>query len=162
RVMSADRFVQVGTAAGRGFADDSRSASPSTSTRARYVTARRLAALDDTLTDRDRAILVTLGRVRVATARQLYRLHFEGVTRRQPRASLASLADRRLIARLPRVVGGARAGSTGFVYTLDIAGHRLMRPGHTRPQRPWSVGRAFLDHTLGVTELYARLVEADR
>jgi hypothetical protein len=114
------------------------------------------------MSERDRAVLATLARVRVATAKQLYQLHFEGVTRRQARAGLASLAGRRLIARLPRVVGGARAGSTGYVYALDVAGQRLARPVHSRPQRPWSVGRAFLDHSLAVTELYVELTEADR
>jgi hypothetical protein len=100
--------------------------------------------------------------VRVATGRQLYRLHFADVTRRQARAGLASLTGRRLLARLPRVVGGAQAGSTGFVYALDVAGTRLLRPDHGRPQRPWSVGRPFLDHSLAVAELYVQLVEADR
>lgn len=75
---------------------------------------------------------------------------------------LASLAGRGLITRLPRIVGGVRAGSTGYVYALDVAGLRLVRPDHERPQRPWSVGRAFLDHSLSVTEFYVQLTEADR
>jgi hypothetical protein len=162
RVTNDDRLALATTAAGRDFADGSSGTSSSTSTRARYVTARRLAALDRGMSDRDRAVLTTLARVRIATARQLYHLHFEGVTRRQARASLASLAGRRVITRLPRVVGGASAGSTGYVYVLDIAGQRLARPNHTRPQRPWSVGSAFLDHSLAVTELYIQLVEAER
>jgi len=162
RVMNGDEFVQANVASGRNFADDSSSASNGTSAKNRYVTARRLAALDRGMSDRDRAVLTTLARVRVATARQLYRLHFQGVTRRQARAGLASLAGRRLIARLPRVVGGVRADSTGYVYALDVAGTRLVRPGRERPQRPWSVGRAFLDHSLAVTDLYVRLTEAER
>jgi Replication-relaxation len=107
-------------------------------------------------------VITTLAQVRVASARQLYGLHFQDVTRRRARACLASLTARRLIARLPRVVGGARAGSSGYVFSLDVAGQRLMSPDHARPQRPWSVGRAFLDHQLSVTELYARLVQVDR
>ena len=113
--------------------------------RTRYFTASRLAQLDASLTTRDRAILATLRRVRVATARQLERLHFEGVSVRASRLVLASLAQRRLLARLPRVVGGARAGSGGYVYALDIAGWRLAEPAQ-RPARPWPVGTAFLAH----------------
>lgn len=61
------------------------------------------------------------------------------------------------------MVGGVRAGSAGFVYRLDVAGQRLVnRESDRRPQRPWNVGTMFLAHTLAVTELYVRLVEADR
>jgi hypothetical protein len=127
-----------------------------------YVTASRLAELDRTLAGRDWAIIATLARVRVATVGQLERTCFAEVSRRQARQSLASLADRRVVARLPRVVGGVRAGSAGYVYALDVAGLRLARPDQARPQRPWSVGTAFLAHSLAVTEVYVRLVEHGR
>jgi Replication-relaxation len=126
-----------------------------------YLTASRLAELASSLTPRDRAILVTLRRLRVATAVQLERLHFEGVGVRASRLALASLTQRRLVARLPRVVGGVRAGSAGYVYALDVAGWRLADPGR-RPVRPWPIGTAFLAHSLSVTELYVRLVEQER
>lgn len=162
RVTNPEESLQARAGKPSRFADDSCSTPLRQDSRGRYVTAHRLAVMERTLSDRDREVLTTLTRVRVATARQLYQLHFEGVTRRQARAALASLAGRRLITRLPRVVGGVRAGSTGYVYTLDLAGIRLMHPEHARPQRPWSVGHAFLDHSLAITDLYVRLVEAHR
>ncbi len=162
RVTKAGASTQVKTTSSGQFADGSCTSSDVATKRPSYVTARRLTSLERSLFERDRQVLATLARVRVATAHQLYQLHFEGVTRRQGRASLASLADRRLITRLPRVVGGVRAGSTGYVYTLDVAGQRLMRPDHDRSQRPWSVGRAFLDHSLAVTEVYVQLALAQR
>lgn len=162
RVMNAEESVQVSADKTLEFADDSCSTPHRQDSRGRYVTTRRLAELERTLSDRDREVLTTLARVRVATARQLYQLQFEGVTRRQARAALSSLTGRRLITRLPRVVGGVRAGSTGYVYALDLAGIRLMRPDHARPQRPWSVGQTFLDHSLAVTDLYVRFVGAHR
>jgi hypothetical protein len=162
RVTNAEESVQARAAEASKFADDSCSTPLRQDLRGLYVTARRLVELERSLSDRDREVLTTLARVRVATARQLYQLQFEGVTRRQARAALASLAGRRLITRLPRVVGGVRAGSTGYVYTLDLAGIRLMHPDHARPQRPWSVGHAFLDHSLAITDLYVRLVEEHR
>jgi hypothetical protein len=122
-----------------------------------YVTSRRLAALGATLTPREREILATVARVRVASGTQLVRLHLAQVKARQARGVLASLVERRLLGRLPRRVGGLRAGSAGFVYTLDVAGLRLVTPDRARWQRPWSVGTPFLDHSLAVTELYVRL-----
>ena len=71
------------------------------------------------------------------------------------------MVTRRLLLRLPRIMGGARAGSAGFVYGLDTAGARLTAPGDRRRQ-PWNVGLPFLAHSLAVTELYVRLVEAHR
>lgn len=130
--------------------------------RGRYVTTRRLAELDQTLSQRDGAILRTLARVRVASGAQLARLHVGDVSPRQTRAVLASLVDRQVLARLPRVVGGVRAGSAGFVYVLGVAGQRLTRPRGSRPQRPWKVGTAFLAHSLAISELYVRLIEAQR
>lgn len=122
----------------------------------RYVTAARLAELERSLSARDRAVIATLARIRVATTTHLERLHFSGVTRRQARGVLASLTDRRLLARLPRRIGGVRAGSAGFVYGLGVAGQRLCVPRDRRPQRPWNVGLPFLRHALCVTELYVR------
>ncbi|WP_187438253.1 replication-relaxation family protein [Actinomadura decatromicini] len=130
--------------------------------RARYVTARRVAGLGATLTDRERAIVGTLGAVRVATARQLVALHCADVRPRQARAVLASLADRQVLARLKRVVGGARAGSAGYVYTLGPAGLRLLASAGSRPRRPWELGPLFLAHNLAVTELYVGLMLAVR
>jgi hypothetical protein len=125
-----------------------------------YVTARTVSGLKASLSARDLLVLATLARVRLATSGQLERLCFAGLTTRRARQALARLADRRLVARLPRTVGGVRAGSGRFVYTLDVAGRRLTGAGHRR--RPWNLGSSFLAHGLAVTELYVRLVEADR
>jgi len=127
-----------------------------------YVTSRRLDELVRSLSERELAVIGTLDRVRVATGRQLERSCFPDVTRRQTRSVLTSLADRRLLARLPRVVGGVRAGSGGYVYTLDVAGQRLVRPDQVRRHRPWPIGMSFLAHSLAVSELFVRLVEAER
>lgn len=126
-----------------------------------YVTASRIERLQRELTDRERTVLVTLRRVRVATAGHLTRLHGLGITERHMRRLLAGLTDRRLIARLERTVGGKKAGSSGWVYALDVAGQRLLEAPRTR-RRPWTPGQRFLAHTLAVTDLYVRLVEAER
>jgi hypothetical protein len=125
-----------------------------------YLTRHLLTKLEATLTPRDRNVLSTLVRVRVATSVHLERLHFSDVTRRQARQLLTGMVHRRLLARLPRVVGGVRAGSAGYTYALDVAGARIVAGEQRR--RPWSVGQTFLAHSLAVTDLYVRLVEAHR
>ncbi|TDO30687.1 protein involved in plasmid replication-relaxation [Kribbella sp. VKM Ac-2527] len=126
-----------------------------------YVTTKRLEALKHGLVGRDWMVLATLDRVRLATTGQLERLCFNDVSPRRVRQCLASLAERGVITRLARPVGGARAGSAGHVYTLDVAGSRLLHPDRT-PRRPDDPGRRLQAHSLAVTELYVRLVEADR
>lgn len=162
RVAKPVPTSQVPTGLHQISADDSYASSAVTSARARYVTSARLELLAAQLTDRERAVLSTLDRVRVATAGQLERLHFGDVTRRQGRAVLFSMTRARLIARLPRPVGGVRAGSAGYVYVLDVAGQRLTTVGGRRVQRPWPVGTAFLAHSLAVTELFVGLMQAER
>jgi hypothetical protein len=126
---------------------------------------RGLEELAGSLSDTDRAVLDSLARVRVATGRQLERLHFAGrpSSARQARRHLARLAERRLVCRLDQRIGGVRGGSSGFVYTLDAIGQRLLAASLPRqPRRPWTPSRAFTAHALAVTDLYVGLTEAER
>lgn len=128
-----------------------------------YLNAARLDRLADGLSDRELAILRTLDRTRLASALQLERLHFTGASARQRRRVLESLAERRLLCRLDRVVGGRRAGSSGYLYCLDVAGQRLLARRTGMPvRRPTTPGAPFLAHALAVTELLVRLTEAER
>jgi hypothetical protein len=132
-----------------------------------YVTSARLARLVDHLGPRDLAILRTVALVGVATGRQLERLHFASLTAlsaaRQRRRVLQRLHTLGLLVRLKRSVGGARAGSAGFVYTLDVAGQRLLAAGQpASARRPRPVSPVTLAHRLIVTELYVQLVELSR
>lgn len=131
----------------------------------RNVTTRHVARVRDGLSDRDREILATLASVRVATGAQLDDLHFDGLAERsrsrRRRDVMARLTKHRLVTRLARSVGGARAGSTGFIYTLDVAGQRLF-PHLGRARRPITPSWPFLAHALDVTDLMVRLVVAER
>lgn len=126
-----------------------------------YVTKSRLHHIARQLSARDLAALGTLACVRVATARQLEQLHAADISTRQSRRWLASLADRQLLVRLPRVIGGVRAGSAGSVFALGAAGAKLATPNAPR-RRSWSVGELFLRHTLSVTASLVELREAER
>jgi Replication-relaxation len=129
----------------------------------RYVTSKRLQRLHADLTERDWQIISTLARVRVATTSQLVALHIADVTLRRAQRKLASLTHKRILARLPRTVGGSQAGSSGHAYALDVAGQRLsyLATGG-RPGRPWPLGAGFLAHSLAITEVYVQLVLAER
>jgi hypothetical protein len=98
---------------------------------------------------RDRAIVETVERFWQATAAQLRRLHFadgsEASRATRQRRALARLVRDERLRRLPRPVGGGDGGSGGYVYLS-----------------PNSRARAEVAHTLDVTELYVRLVEAER
>ena len=134
------------------------------------VTEAHVARLLDELTARERDIVVTLDNVRVATARQLERLHFTDGSSysatRKARRTLSRLTTLRVLARLERRVGGERSGSSGYVYALDVAGQRLASAcgpaGGIRIRRPWTPGAAFISHQLAVTELTVRLTERAR
>lgn len=136
----------------------------------RYVTARRLAELDRQLSERDRALIETLDRLRVATTAQLRRLHFTDLTSassaRQAPTALRRLAGLQVLTELPRRVGGVRSGSAAAIWSLDLAGQRLTSfcgpAGGRTTRRPWTPSLAFLAHRLDVSECYVSLVEAAR
>lgn len=160
RVELTATFALVEGGAAAVTANDSPGTPVGTTAR---VTARRVARLHRDLTDRERSVLTTLARVKVATAPQLQRLHLHDVpsAARQCRRLLARLAEHRLVARLDRSALGVR-GSAGWVYALDAAGQRLVQTDSRRYRRPYTPGPLFLRHQLAVTELAVRLVEAER
>ena len=130
-------------------------------------------ALSSQLSDRDRAIVREIARVRALSGSQLTRLHFHDLspaTRdRTRRLVMNRLTALDLTATLNRRIGGARAGSAGLVLSLGLAGQHvapLLANDHadssSRARRPWTPGRLFLTHTLDVAELYVRLREAER
>ena len=128
-----------------------------------YVTSKRLLQLRASLTDSDWQIIISLSRIRVATSAQLIALHLSDLGRRRALRRLSALVTRRVLARLPRSVGGPGGGSTGHIYALDVAGQRLADLANGgRPCRPWALGTAFLNHSVAVSEIYVRLVMAER
>jgi hypothetical protein len=75
------------------------------------------------------------------------------------------LTQRGILERLPRVVGGVRSGSHGFVYRLGPAGQGLAVRHGWQPARRYQAhvpGMLFLAHALQVAELHTLLVEAER
>lgn len=123
----------------------------------RYITARQVAATAEQLTNLDRQLLDQLARCRVATTDQLRRLVAPHAHPRAWQGRLARLTKLRVIARLPRRVGGIVPGSAPWSYVLDVAGWRLL--GQVAPRRPGTPGVLYLRHTLLATEVYVQAVE---
>lgn len=132
----------------------------------RYMTAERLRALDARLSGRDKAILRRVSQLRFVSGAQLRRMEFPDVPGRTVRETLLRLKRLDVLERLPRTVGGVRAGSAGYVYRLGSAGQRLAAlHGWQAGGSKWRThvpGTLFLAHTLRVAELHTWLVEADR
>lgn len=136
-------------------------------TRHHRLSRHQLAGLRENLTERDVAILETVGSWRLMSTAQLERLFFPSNVQgrdlsaaRACRRELARLVDAGLLRRLDRRIGGVRAGSASFVYAMAPAGQRLLRHGQPR-QRMREPSAVFVNHTLAVSELYVLLREAE-
>jgi Replication-relaxation len=124
-----------------------------------YVSARGLAELRASLSERDLAIIRQVAVLRLMSARQIQALHFpEGehetglaATRARQRV-LARLLRERLLISLERRIGGVRAGSAGLVLALGPLGQRLLALDGPR-RRSYEPTARFVDHTLAVSQL---------
>jgi len=128
-----------------------------------YLDSRGLQRLRFDLSQRDLAVLDSVAEHRFLTAAQIACLHFsEHATKqsaaRVTRRVLARLTAARALARIARRIGGVRAGSASFVYTLGPVGRRLL----DRSYRASEPSALFLDHTLAVADAHVQLVEAAR
>lgn len=132
----------------------------------RYVTAAVARELAEQLSERDRAIARRVLDLRFVSGSQLARMHFADADSRAARRSLLRLTGLDVLERLPRVIGGVRAGSAGYIYRLGLAGQRLaLEQGwlpDRRRRRARIPGNLFVDHALQVAELHMLLIEADR
>jgi hypothetical protein len=125
----------------------------------RQLRDRGLDVLRDQLSGRDVAIVGQVADLRLMTGRQIEAVHFAAVEHdnadaaaRACRRSLDRLARERLLVRLERRIGGARAGSGSFVYALGPVGHRLLALSRPRP-RYREPSAMFTDHTLAISQL---------
>ncbi|WP_326560042.1 replication-relaxation family protein [Micromonospora sp. NBC_01796] len=129
----------------------------------------RARLLRERLSDRDLAVLQSLAMLRLLNGDQVQRLHVaEGspaTKARRARTLLQRLAELKLVVRLGRRVGGVRAGSAGYVYGLSGHGQAVLAtdgPMGGRRRRVWETSPSFVGHILDNSEVYVRLVEAER
>jgi len=134
----------------------------------RFIGSEDLEQLRDWLSGRDMAIVSQVSDLRLMSAAQIAAVHFSLNGHDNPAAAsraaqrvLARLSRDRLLTRLERRVGGVRAGSAGYIYSLGPAGQRLLNPDGPR-RRDYEPGGRFLDHTLAVTQLAVDVIRASR
>jgi hypothetical protein len=129
------------------------------------VASAHVEQLRDALSERDWAVIRDAARLRLITGAQLERLHFRELTSASGpvvrRRVLGRLVQARVLATLPRRIGGVRAGSAGLVYHLNTAAQRLLSL-EGRPRRLDPPGERYVRHVLAVSELYVALTEQAR
>jgi hypothetical protein len=131
------------------------------------ISSAHLDRIASDLTSLDRAVLRLVARTRLCSGAQLERLFWhEGnpaSSARNARRSLGQLVAWRILDRLPRSVGGRRAGSRGYVYSVGPSGARLLaRENGVRVRRLSAPGDRYVTHTLAIAELLVQLQESDR
>jgi hypothetical protein len=138
-----------------------------TMNRTDYFTKQRLAMLEQHLSERDHQVLASLQCCRYLTTLQLARLHFGAFVNRRAAVRAANrcltrLRDFGLIRALQRRIGGVRAGSGSFVWTLTAGGFRLLQACDNGSQSRKQFREPtlhFLTHTLVISEAYLQLTE---
>ncbi len=122
------------------------------------VSAKELERIQQRLSERDLAILRAVSDHQFMTTRQIQRLLFhahqnEPAGIRATLRVLSRLIDHRVLTCLERPIGGTRAGSSAYVWCLDVVGDRLARAesGGSR-RRFYQPSLTFLGHKLAVAE----------
>lgn len=131
------------------------------------ISSARLDFISTQLSPLDCAVLGLVARTRLCSGAQLERLFWsEGQPEsraRQARRTLRQLTEWRILDRQPRPIGGRRAGSRGYIYSLGPSGVRLLdRESGVRVRRLGTPGDRFIAHVLSCTELVVRMEEAAR
>lgn len=107
------------------------------------------------LLDRDRQIVLSIGRFGQLAAGHVRALHFDGLTERPVYRALNRLVERKVLSRIERrMIGGTGAGSGQYVYQLGPVGWRFLgREGRYNPSR------AVNHHTMALVDAYMALRE---
>lgn len=137
--------------------------------RRRRVTADELDQIAVSLSDRDRAVVSSIGQYGFLTTAQVEILHFSELNSDQSssrtcRRVLARLRSQQLIEAAEHRIGGIRAGSSSIVWRLASAGDRLLR--RQQPDAPKARRKEpslrFLQHRLSVADAVCDLTLAAR
>jgi hypothetical protein len=133
------------------------------------VSGRTLDEIQTLLSASDRDLLLHVQALRLVTGAQLRRIMTTPTSAesesaaRTARRTLQRLGEWRVLDRLPsRAAGGSRGGSDSYTWHVGPVGLRLLdRMGFTG-KRLGTPSDRYVRHTLGVSELVTRLIEADR
>jgi protein involved in plasmid replication-relaxation len=122
----------------------------------------------ESLSARDLAVLRSVRDHRFLGTRHVEALHFRGhatalSAARLARRLLLRLYKQNLLDHLDRRIGGIRAGSAGYIWTLSSAGARLLAEvdGASSIRRQHEPSLRLLNHYLAVAEVHVELIDAD-
>jgi len=133
------------------------------------ITIKKLQEYNRILSQREKDVLHSIKKCHYLKTDQAARLHFGGAPNpaaalRAVTRSLAKLQGMGLVQPLKRRIGGVRAGSSSYVWTLKMAGMELLRLGMDNPPNKPRTRKQiheptliFLNHTLAISELYTYL-----
>lgn len=132
-----------------------------------YLTPARLHHISHELTDTDWKLLEFVASNRLASGSHLTRAFWQTSDRnsaaaRAARRTLARLRDWRVLEALPQRIGGVRAGSSGMVYAVGVAGAKLLAVRGEHSKRLEAPSALYVAHVLDCTETVVRLHEAHR
>lgn len=129
-----------------------------------YVTRSRVEAIRSELSDKQRHVIADVDRLGTVSGKQLQLLHYGSSAGggRLSRKHLGQLIRWRVLIRMGRTIGGERAGSAGYIYSLGPVGQRLQYPDRSRYVPRWTPRAGYLRHALAVTELYVSLRQMER
>lgn len=140
----------------------------------RSVATDYLDTLGRELTERERRVVRLVSQLRLVSHAQLAVVLDDGDRSEATAASrgrdvrriLSGMTARGLLARLERRVGGVRAGSSGYVYYLGSLGQKLIAywdgKGLIRGRRRPEPSARYVDHRLAVSNMYVKLIDAER
>jgi len=133
------------------------------------ISIKKLREYNHALSERDKDILHSIQKCGFIKTSQVGRLHFGEASTpasalRSTSYALAKLHKMGLVQPLRRRIGGVRAGSSSYVWTLREAGVELLRLCENNPKakqkprkRVHEPTYIFLRHTLAIAELYTYL-----
>lgn len=134
---------------------------------AQRISRKQLEQLVEQLSDRDLDVIRQVDEHHFLSTRQIAAFCFADKTTataalRAADRALAKLTSLKLLVTLARRIGGARAGSGSYLWTLSGPGARLrntQRGGDHVASRRREIepSRTFLEHTLAVAEVHLRL-----
>jgi hypothetical protein len=129
------------------------------------ISQKRLTQIIRRIAVRDKNVMLSLQNCRYLTTLQIMRLHFRDAATtdaalRAANRALTKLKEYGLIFALVRRIGGVRAGSGSYVWSLTTAGVKLLRADGAEVlprKRCFEPTPYFLAHTLAAAETYVRL-----
>lgn len=136
------------------------------------ISKHQIESIEIQLSERDKAVLLSVFTCRYLTTGQIKRLHYKTSTSdlaamRAANRGVLKLKDMGLIVSLKRRIGGVRAGSGSYVWSVTAAGLKVLNiiksveKAEAR-KRIFEPSPSFLEHTLAVAEAYIQLNEIAR